>query len=411
MTITDLASTAQALVAGGKGILAADETPGTLTRRLDALKIESTPDSRRAYREMFFTTPGIAEFISGVIMQDETIRQKSSTGIALADLLAQQGIIPGIKVDNGAKSLAGSPGENITEGLDGLRERLKEYRDMGARFAKWRAVIAVSDTLPSATCVKVNAHALARYAALCQEQGVVPIVEPEVLMDGAHTIERCEEVTGTCLARGFQRAFRSEGLSRRHVAQTQHGHLRYQMRQAGVRQRSRACYSALSTPACAGRGSRDRLLVRRPKPSRRHRASQRHQSARGTKALDAQFFVWARITGRSAQGLAGKERKSESWPASFLSSGQVRQRSRAGQIYASPWKASASGSIGSKINHEGPSTKERMRKRISARQRDKPSQEKEFYMNERTHGNRTLCGASRQGNLKHKKWREQWKIH
>jgi fructose-bisphosphate aldolase class I len=187
--------------------LAADETPGTLTRRLDALEIESTPDSRRAYREMFFTTPAIGEFISGVIMQDETIRQKSSTGIALADLLAQQGIIPGIKVDNGAKPLAGSPGENITEGLDGLRERLKEYRDMGARFAKWRAVIAVSDTLPSATCVKVNAHALARYAALCQEQGVVPIVEPEVLMDGSHSIERCEEVTGSVLHEVFNALF------------------------------------------------------------------------------------------------------------------------------------------------------------------------------------------------------------
>jgi len=207
MTITDLASTAQALVAVGKGILAADETPGTLTRRLDALKIESTPDSRRAYREMFFTTTGIAEFISGVIMQDETIRQKSSTGITLADLLAQQGIIPGIKVDNGAKPLAGSPGENITEGLDGLRERLKEYRVMGARFAKWRAVIAVSDTLPSATCVKVNAHALARYAALCQEQDVVPIVEPEVLMDGAHTIECCEAVTGHVLHEVFNALF------------------------------------------------------------------------------------------------------------------------------------------------------------------------------------------------------------
>ncbi|HSE89410.1 MAG TPA: class I fructose-bisphosphate aldolase, partial [Candidatus Binatia bacterium] len=141
------------------------------------------------------------------IMQDETIRQKSSTGIELADLLAQQGIIPGIKVDSGAKPLAGSPGENITEGLDGLRERLKEYRDMGARFAKWRAVIAVSDTLPSATCVKVNAHALARYAALCQEQGVVPIVEPEVLMDGSHSIERCEEVTANVLHAVFNALF------------------------------------------------------------------------------------------------------------------------------------------------------------------------------------------------------------
>ena len=207
MINAELASTAQALVAGGKGILAADETAGTLTKRLEALKIESTPDSRRTYREMFFTTPGIAEFISGVILQDETIRQRNSKGTALADVLAQQGIIPGIKVDNGAKPLAGSPGENITEGLDGLRERLKEYREMGARFAKWRGVIAVNDTLPSATCVNVNAHALARYAVLCQEQGVVPIVEPEVLMDGSHTIERCEEVTGNVLHAVFNALF------------------------------------------------------------------------------------------------------------------------------------------------------------------------------------------------------------
>jgi fructose-bisphosphate aldolase, class I len=207
MTNNDLETTAQALVAGGKGILAADETVPTVTRRLDALKIESTPDSRRAYREMFFTTPGIAEFISGVIMQDETIRQRNSKGTPLADVLAQQGIMPGIKVDNGAKPLAGSPGENITEGLDGLRDRLKQYREMGARFAKWRAVIVVSDTLPSSTCVDVNAHALARYAALCQEQGVVPIVEPEVLMDGSHTIERCEEVTGNVLRAVFNALF------------------------------------------------------------------------------------------------------------------------------------------------------------------------------------------------------------
>jgi len=203
----DLESTARALVAGGKGILAADETPGTLTRRLDALKIVSTPDSRRDYREMFFTTPGIAEFISGVIMQDETIRQKSTKEILLAEVLAQQGILPGIKVDNGAKPLAGTPGENITEGLDGLRERLKEYRGTGARFAKWRAVIAVSDTLPSATCVNVNAHALARYAVLCQEQAIVPIVEPEVLMDGSHGIERCEEVTANVLHAVFNALF------------------------------------------------------------------------------------------------------------------------------------------------------------------------------------------------------------
>jgi fructose-bisphosphate aldolase class I len=199
MATVDLGNTAQALVANGKGILAADETPTTLTRRFDALNIDSTPDSRRAYREMFFTTPGVAECISGVILQDETIHQKSSTGTPLADVLAQQGILPGIKVDTGAKPLAGSPEETITEGLDGLRERLQEYRQMGARFAKWRAVIRIGDSLPSSTCVHVNAHALARYAALCQEQGLVPIVEPEVLMDGSHTIERCEEVTGNVL--------------------------------------------------------------------------------------------------------------------------------------------------------------------------------------------------------------------
>lgn len=207
MTITELESAAQALVAGGKGILAADETVPTLTKRFEALKIESTPDSRRAYREMFFTTPGISEFISGIILQDETIRQKSSKGTPLADVLAQQGILPGIKVDNGAKPLANSPGENITEGLDGLRDRLTVYRDMGARFAKWRAVIAVSDALPSARCVIVNAHALARYAVLCQEQGVVPIVEPEVLMDGSHAIERCEEVTSNVLHAVFNALF------------------------------------------------------------------------------------------------------------------------------------------------------------------------------------------------------------
>jgi fructose-bisphosphate aldolase class I len=216
MATVDLESTAQALVADGKGILAADETPTTLTRRFDALKIDSTPESRQAYRTMFFTTPGVAECISGVILQDETIHQKSSTGTPLADVLARQGILPGIKVDTGAKPLAGSPGETITEGLDGLRERLQEYRHMGARFAKWRAVIRIGEALPSATCVQVNAHALARYAALCQEQGLVPIVEPEVLMDGSHTIERCEEVTGNVLQATvhelFEQRVRLEGV-------------------------------------------------------------------------------------------------------------------------------------------------------------------------------------------------------
>jgi fructose-bisphosphate aldolase class I len=187
------------LVADGKGILAADETSPTLTKRLVALAIESTADSRRAYREMLFTPPGVGEFISGVIMYDETIRQKSSSGMPLPQVLSSQGIIPGIKVDIGAKPLAACPGESVTEGLDGLRDRLAEYSEMGARFAKWRAVIRISESLPSLTCVTVNAHALGRYAALCQEAGLVPIVEPEVLMDSPHTIERCEEVTSFVL--------------------------------------------------------------------------------------------------------------------------------------------------------------------------------------------------------------------
>lgn len=207
MTSRDLESVALALVADGKGILAADETTPTLTRRFDALGIRSTEQSRRSYREMLFSAPGTAEFISGAILYDETIRQKSSGGTPLAEVLALRSILPGIKVDTGAKPLAGSPGESVTEGLDGLRDRLAEYHTMGARFAKWRAVIRVTDALPSSACVSANAHALGRYAALCQEQRLVPIVEPEVLMDGSHTIERCEEVTGGVLHSVFHALF------------------------------------------------------------------------------------------------------------------------------------------------------------------------------------------------------------
>jgi fructose-bisphosphate aldolase class I len=207
MSTVDLKSTAEALVADSRGILAADETPETLTRRFIALNIESTPETRRAYREMLFTTEGIAQFISGVIMQDETIHQQNSTGTPFAEMLAQQGIIPGIKVDRGAKPQAGMPHETITEGLDGLRDRLKEYEQMGAQFAKWRGVIRIGNALPTSGCVVANAHALARYAALCQEQGLVPIVEPEVLMDGSHTIEHCEEVTGNVLQAVFDALF------------------------------------------------------------------------------------------------------------------------------------------------------------------------------------------------------------
>jgi fructose-bisphosphate aldolase class I len=201
---------ATTLVASGKGILAADETVGTVTKRLAVHRIASTADSRRAYREMFFTTPGIAAFISGVILQDETIHQRSSEGLLMPALLARQGIVPGIKVDQGVAALAGCPGEHVTEGLDGLRQRLRAYRDLGARFAKWRAVLAADGRRPSATCIEVNAQALARYAAICQEQDMVPIVEPEVLMDGSHTIERCEEITGAVLHAVFDALYRHD---------------------------------------------------------------------------------------------------------------------------------------------------------------------------------------------------------
>jgi fructose-bisphosphate aldolase, class I len=198
-TATDLETIAKALVAEGKGILAADESEGTIKKRFDSIDVESTEENRRAYRELLFTTEGAEEFISGVIMFDETIRQSTSDGTPFPQLLESKGIIPGIKVDKGAKPLALAEGETVTEGLDGLRERLAEYYELGARFTKWRAVISIGDGLPSDYCVWVNAHALARFAALSQEAGLVPIVEPEVLMDGDHSIEESYRVTDRTL--------------------------------------------------------------------------------------------------------------------------------------------------------------------------------------------------------------------
>jgi fructose-bisphosphate aldolase class I len=198
-----LQDTARAMVVPGKGILAADESNATMTKRLEAVDVESTEESRLRFRELLVSTPGAEEHISGVILYDETIRQHSSDGGSFCELLSERGMVPGIKVDTGAKPLAGADGEKVTEGLDGLRERLEEYYEMGARFAKWRAVIAIGDGLPSTYCLDVNAHALARYAALCQEAGIVPIVEPEVLMDGEHSIDRAEEVTGATLRTVF----------------------------------------------------------------------------------------------------------------------------------------------------------------------------------------------------------------
>ncbi len=199
MSTQQLSATAQALVAENKGILAADESDGTIKKRFDSIGAESTEENRRAYRDLLFTTPGIEAHISGVILFDETIRQSASDGSPFPELLDNLGVIPGIKVDKGAKALANAPGETITEGLDGLRGRLEEYRELGARFTKWRAVISIGADVPSEYCLWTNAHALARYAALSQETGLVPIVEPEVLMDGGHSIDESYRVTARTL--------------------------------------------------------------------------------------------------------------------------------------------------------------------------------------------------------------------
>lgn len=216
MDTRELETTARALVPPGKGILAADESPRTIQKRLESVGVPSTEETRRAYREMLFTTPGIEEFLSGVILYDETIRQAAQDGTPFVEVLSRKGIIPGIKVDLGTADLAGFPGEKITEGLDGLRERLVEYRGLGARFTKWRAVFTIGPGIPTHTCIMANAEAMARYAALCQEVGLVPIAEPEVLMEGNHSLECTEAVTTSTLQAAFaalyEHAVLAEGM-------------------------------------------------------------------------------------------------------------------------------------------------------------------------------------------------------
>ena len=202
--MTDINEIAKKMVAPGKGILAADESSGTIKKRFDSINVESTEDNRMNYRRILFETEeAMKNYISGVILFDETIRQSNKDGKKLVDIISEAGSLPGIKVDMGAKELAMMSGETVTEGLDGLRERLEEYSSLGAKFAKWRAVIAISDEIPSPLCIDTNSHALARYSALCQEADIVPIVEPEVLMDGSHSIERCYEVTKNTLIKVF----------------------------------------------------------------------------------------------------------------------------------------------------------------------------------------------------------------
>lgn len=212
MSSMDLVKTAQAMVAEGKGILAIDESTGTCQKRFDSIGVDCTEENRRQYREMLLTTPGLGEHISGAILFDETIRQATADGTPFTQVMERAGVLTGIKVDQGAHPLAGHPGEKVTEGLDGLRKRLKEYVSLGAKFAKWRAVITIGENMPTAACIEANSHALARYAALCQEAGVVPMVEPEVLMDGAHSIDECYEVTEATLRSLFNQMYEQNVL-------------------------------------------------------------------------------------------------------------------------------------------------------------------------------------------------------
>jgi fructose-bisphosphate aldolase, class I len=282
----DLQIVAESLVADGKGILAADETTPTLTKRFDILGIASTEQSRRAYREMLFTSPGAADFISGAIMYDETIRQKTSGGVPFAKKLESQGVPPGIKVDTGAKPFAASPKETITEGLDGLRDRLREYRYLGARFAKWRAVIHVTDSLPSAPCVSANAHALARYASLCQEQDLVPIVE---LMEGSHSIGRCERVTSVVLHAVFDALFEQDVVLRGDATQAQHDHCRQAVCPTAYCAGGCGRDIELFAPVRASCRPRDRISVGRTICTPSNRPPQRNKPDREQEAMEDQF--------------------------------------------------------------------------------------------------------------------------
>jgi hypothetical protein len=291
----ELARIARAMMTKNKGILAADESTSTITKRFAAIKIESTEAHRRSYREMLFTAAGVAEWISGVILYDETLRQKTRDGVPFPTFLEKNGILPGIKVDTGAKPFAQFAGETITEGLDGLRERLIEYRKLGARFAKWRAVIDIGENLPSAFAIKANAHALARYAALCQEQDIVPIVEPEVLMDGAHSIARCEEVTDKVLQTVFG-------------AETQHGDFRQESSFSGDTRTGRPGDAALSETPRAPGGRRHCVSLRRAVAERGDPASGAHEQ-NGPSAVAPDLQLRSRTAGQRLERLERQQRQ------------------------------------------------------------------------------------------------------
>ena len=289
---------------------------------------------------MLFTTPGATDHISGVILYDETIRQKTKEGVPFPSYLAQHRMIPGIKVDLGAKPLAGFPGETITEGLDGLRERMAEYYKLGARFAKWRAVIDIGSGIPTSYAIDTNAEALARYATICQEASIVPIVEPEVLMDGGHTLERCEEVTNVVLERVFSHLFAARVVPGGHGAQAQHGHFRKEMPDPGLSGTSgRGDVAHLEAPSAHGR-TRHRFPVRRPEFDRGDAASELDERRRAV-ALGADLQLRTRAAGRRVERLGRQGRLVRGGPASFLHSCETKRTRRRPGSYKSSMEKSA----------------------------------------------------------------------
>ncbi len=310
MGIQELYDTARAIVADHKGILAADESTGTIKKRFDSIGIESTEESRRFYRQLLFTASGMEDCIGGVILYDETIRQAADDGTPFSEVLAAKGVIPGIKVDTGAHDQAGFPGEKVTEGLDGLRARLEEYRELGARFAKWRAVITIGEEIPSTACIRANAHALARYAALCQEAGIVPIVEPEVLMDADNTIERCLRGHRSHAALGVPRAPRPARRPPGVALEAEHGDRREGVPGAGSCGAHRRAHRRLLPHARSCRGTGHRLPLRRTVGGRGDGEPECDQP--GRRALAALVLLRARAPGVRARGVGrgGCERRS-----------------------------------------------------------------------------------------------------
>ena len=338
MNLAELNRVAEAMVAPGRGILAADELSGTIKKRFDAIGVENTEDNRRDYREMMFrTSEAMSKYVSGVILYDETIRQKAKDGTPLTKIIEQAGALPGIKVDKGTKPLPFCPGEVITEGLDGLRERLIEYRNLGAKFAKWRAVIDIGAGIPSYTCIKANAHALARYAALCQEEQIVPIVEPEVLMDGDHDIDRCYSASEWVLKATFEELYYSRVALEGMV-------LKPNMAIPGKKSARKASVEEVAEKTVRlleglrpGGGAWDRIPVGRTVRRGGDRASRRHEPARAP-PLEAHLLVWPRPAGCPAEGLGRQSENVATAQRAFAHRARMNGLAALGQ-----WKADLEG--------------------------------------------------------------------